>query len=229
MPRMRIIALLLLAACLGCRHRTPHVPYVPSAQAPTRAPVDLTRTFYLTIHSFQKLASTNPTTFYLTGGTNMQGTVENDLYLGQVRTILGGLGHTETSQQDAKWLIGLTFENLPDKERTEQVPIYEEKKERTRGVINTPAGPRFYNSTTARDEVVGYTTKTQRIIGWFVRLEIYDGEAMKAEKIQQIYDARCTIVGTKGTLPDGMPLLLKEIFKQFPGEPAGTRKNQVFY
>jgi hypothetical protein len=72
-------------------------------------------------------------------------------------------------------------------------------------------------------------TEENHFIGWRVRLQIYDGAAYRQRKAKQIFDVRMTAAGTGGSLSQAFPVLMRELFRSFPGTSGAKRGRYVSY
>jgi hypothetical protein len=65
--------------------------------------------------------------------------------------------------------------------------------------------------------------------GWDVRIEIYDGAAYRGQRVSQLYDARlmATCSAGSGSFIEALPLMLGELFEDFPGENGKSMSKYI--
>lgn len=195
------------------------------------------RKFYLSINSFHDLPSdTTGRSFVVLGDTNLIGSLENESYLQVVGQ--GFKSHQHRSVQvtdNPDWLVIVEYENLPPQKYSSTHPVYGQtggRKAQHQGTVYGPGGVTTYQGTTHASPqygVVGHATDESLFIGWRVRLQIYDGAAYRQNRVKQIYDARMVAAGTGGSLSQAFPLLIREMFRDFPSTSGAKRERYVSY
>ena len=200
-------------------------------------PSSLDGKFYFTINSFHNLTpNTMGHSFIVGGDTNLIGSLENQLYLRIVDQELQSRQHRSVEVTDTPdWIVIVDYENLPGRSYSTTRSVYGTTGgglEQHQGTVYGSGGTASYQGTTYKYPsfgVVGQANEEVTLIAWRVRLQIYDGAAFRQKRVKQLFDARMVAVGSGGTLSQAFPLLIHELFNDFPGTSGAKREKYVSF
>lgn len=177
------------------------------------------------------------TTFMvLPADTNLIGSLEYESYLKIVQTELESkqLRNVDFAS-NADWLVFVHFQTYPPHEFSGSTPVFGQTGGGYtfhQGTVWSGGGPMTYSGssyTAPQFGVVGYRNREHFVFGWGLRIEFYDGAAYRADSMVQKYDAKSIAVGGGGSLSEAVPVLVHEIFHEFPGKSGVTRERTVRY
>jgi hypothetical protein len=77
-------------------------------------------------------------------------------------------------------------------------------------------------------QVVEHTTRSGRVGGWRIRLQIDDGAKFRTGVSQPIYQATSIVTAEGGSLSRVLPLVLNELFAKFPGPTKDSRERYLY-
>jgi hypothetical protein len=178
------------------------------------------------------------TTFMiLPADTNLIGSLEYESYLRIIQTELESnqLQCVDSITNNPDWLIFVHFQTYPPHEFSGSTPVFGQTGGGYtfhQGTVWSGGGPMTYSGssyTAPQFGVVGYRNREHFVFGWGLRIEFYDGAAYRADSMMQKYDAKSIAVGGGGSLSEAVPVLVHEIFREFPGRSSVTRERTVRY
>ncbi|MGA3284456.1 MAG: hypothetical protein ABSD57_08365 [Verrucomicrobiota bacterium] len=168
--------------------------------------------------------------------TNLVGSLEYESYLKLVQTELESKQLRSVDIADnPDWLVFLHFRTYPPQKFSRSTPVFGQTGggyTLNQGTVWSGSGPMTYSGssyTAPQSGVVGYRNSEHYAFGWGLRIEFYDGAAYRADSMVQRYDAKSIAVGDGGSLSEVVPVLVHEIFRDFPGKSGVERDRNVRY
>jgi hypothetical protein len=168
--------------------------------------------------------------------TNLIDSLEYQSYLKLVQTEL------ESNQlqsvdfaSNADWLVFVHFRTYPPQKISSSTPVLGQTGggyTLNQGTVWSGSGPMTYSGssyTAPQFGIVGYRNSEDYAFSTGLRIEFYDGAAYRAGSLVQRYDAQSIAVGDTGSLSQVVPVLVHEIFRDFPGKSGVERDKYVRY
>jgi len=176
-------------------------------------------------------------TFVVVGDTNRIGSLEHQSYLSAVQAELERRQLRYIRVPDsADWLVVLHYWDYPVHKMTGSRPVVGQvagggytRHQGTVSHLGTEATYTGSSHTSPQYGVVGYQTTEDYWFAWGLRIEFYDGAAYRSDLVTQRYDARCTGISKGGSRDEAIPVMIREVFRDFPGKAKQRRERKVSY
>jgi hypothetical protein len=176
-------------------------------------------------------------TFVVLGDTNLIGSVEHDSYLKLVQTELEARQLRAVDVSDnPDWLVIVHYQVYPPQKFSDSRPVFGQigggGYTQHQGTVWGNSGSSSYSGssyTAPQYGVVGYRNTEGYWFGWGLRIEFYDGAAYRARRVAQRYEAKSIASGRGGSLAEAIPVMVHQIFREFPGKSGVTREKEISY